>query len=199
MIKAVHYQGSYPSLGKMPSHTTPQYAFIGRSNVGKSSLINMLTGRKALARVSKQPGKTQMINLFLVDGEWLLVDLPGYGYAKRSKKMRQQWRTMVTSYLRESPGLITAFLLLDASISPQRIDLDFMNWMGEERIPFAIVYTKVDRIRKSHRSKHMRKFREALLESWEMLPPQFMASSVTGEGQEALLSYIEELNESLKT
>ena len=194
MIRVVKYVGSFPSYQKVPETPKRHYAFIGRSNVGKSSLINMLTGRKAIARVSKQPGKTQMINLFDVDDTWMLVDLPGYGYAKQSKKKRQSWKIMVRNYLQHGPQLHCAFVLLDGSIDPQAIDLEFINWIGEHQVPFAIVYTKIDKIKPRKRSANLKKIRSALLESWEELPQQFVASSVTGEGQDALIEYIEALN-----
>ncbi len=194
VIQEVTYIGSFPSIEKMPSNRMPQYAFVGRSNVGKSSLINMLTDRKALARVSKQPGKTQMINLFLVDESWLLVDLPGYGYAKQSKKKRSSWDRMVRNYLLNSPGLQVVFTLLDANIPLQRIDLDFINQLGTAQIPFAIVYTKIDRFRKNKRPSQIGPIREGLLKYWEELPPQFQVSTVTKEGRESLLEYIVQLN-----
>ncbi len=196
MIRQVTYVGSYPSYLKLPAYGQPQYAFIGRSNVGKSSLINMLMDRKALARVSKQPGKTQMINLFHVDEQWTLVDLPGYGYAKQSKKKRRSWQTMVRNYLREAPELYCAFILLDGSIGPQAIDVEFANWMGENQVPFAIVYTKMDKVKSSKRAQNLNAIRQVFLNHWEFLPPEFLVSSFSKEGQDTLLDYIEQLNRS---
>lgn len=193
-MKSVRFIGSFPSLSQVPDLAQPQYAFIGRSNVGKSSLINMLTGRKSIAKVSKQPGKTQLINLFMVDDSWLLVDLPGYGYAKESKRKRARWEKMVRNYLIGSDHLVNTFVLLDSNIPGQQIDLDFINWMGENRLPFSIVYTKIDRVKKSKIPAHIKAIRSTLLEYWESLPPEFLASSVSGEGQETILTYIEELN-----
>ncbi len=193
----VKFLGSFPSVSKIPGSKLPQYAFVGRSNVGKSSLINMLTGRKSLAKVSKQPGKTQMINLFSVDDQWMLVDLPGYGYAKQSIKKRKSWDIMVKTYLRESTQLQLVFSLIDSNIPLQNNDLDFVNWMGTNQIPFAIVYTKTDREKKHRLKKNIKRIREGLLEYWEFLPQQFQVSSVTREGREPLLQYIAELNQNV--
>ncbi|NND04921.1 MAG: YihA family ribosome biogenesis GTP-binding protein [Saprospiraceae bacterium] len=194
MINDVAYIGSYPSVTKIPSNAMPQYAFVGRSNVGKSSLINMLTDRKALARVSKQPGKTQMINLFAVDNAWCLVDLPGYGYAKQSKKMRNSWNKMVRNYLLGSNQLQLVFCLIDSNIPLQTNDLEFINWMGSNQVPFAIVYTKIDRVRKSKRPSQIPSIRRSLLEYWEKLPPEFQASAITKQGRDAILNYIADLS-----
>ncbi len=195
MIKRVKFEGSYPSYRKLPKSNHPHYAFIGRSNVGKSSLINMLTNRKALARVSKQPGKTQMINLFLVNDDWMLVDLPGYGYAKRSKKQRKSWEVMVREYLEHAPSLYCTFLLIDSSIPPQQIDLDFIHWLGTHQIPFSLVFTKIDKVRTTRRNSVLETFRRTLEPSWETLPNQIVVSSITGHGQEALMDYIDQLNQ----
>jgi len=198
MINEVEYLGSYPSVSKMPSNGMPQYAFVGRSNVGKSSLINMLTDRKSLARVSKQPGKTQMINLFAVDEAWLLVDLPGYGYAKRSKKMRNSWDIMVKTYLMESTELQVVFCLIDSNIPLQANDLNFINWLGSNQIPFALVFTKIDRVRKSKRPSQIPSIQKSLLEYWEELPTAFEASAITNQGRDAILKYIAHLNSALQ-
>ncbi|MCL4109166.1 UNVERIFIED_CONTAM: hypothetical protein GTU68_028347 [Idotea baltica] len=177
----------------MPDDNLPQFAFIGRSNVGKSSLINMLTDRKKLAKVSKQPGKTQLINLFEVDEKWVLVDLPGYGYAKESKKKRKSWEVMVNTYLKDAPMLQLAFVLIDSNIPPQQIDLDFINWLGEHGIPFSLVFTKTDRLVARKTAKNVEAFCQVLLENWETLPPQFLASSVSRVGREEILSYIDSI------
>lgn len=198
MINEVEYLGSYPSVSKMPSNAMPQYAFVGRSNVGKSSLINMLTDHKSLARVSKQPGKTQMINLFAVDEAWLLVDLPGYGYAKRSKKMRNSWDIMVRTYLMESTELQVVFCLIDSNIPLQANDLNFINWLGSSQIPFALVFTKIDRVRKSKRPSQIPSIRKSLLQYWEELPTEFEASAITKQGRDAILKYIAHLNSALQ-
>ncbi|MCB0685022.1 MAG: YihA family ribosome biogenesis GTP-binding protein [Saprospiraceae bacterium] len=193
MIREVHFKGSFPSLKKMPECKLPQFAFIGRSNVGKSSLINLLTERKSIAKVSKQPGKTQMINLFEVNEEWILVDLPGYGYAKESKKKRSSWKSMVSTYLLESPMLHLAFVLIDANVPPQAIDIEFINWLGQNGIPFNLVFTKIDRQNTLQNNKQIEAFRNKMLENWEELPPYFAVSSVTRVGQEDLQSYIDRL------
>ena len=189
----VIFKGSYPSIAKMPSSDLAQFAFIGRSNVGKSSMINMLTNRKGLAKVSKVPGKTQMINLFSVDQQWMLVDLPGYGYAKQSKKKRSSWLTMVNNYLLHAPNLRVAFILIDSNISPQNIDLEFINWLGENEIPFCIIFTKIDKLNANKLNHNVKVFNETMLKYWESLPPQFLVSSVTRHGKEKLLNYIETL------
>ncbi|MBK8506293.1 MAG: YihA family ribosome biogenesis GTP-binding protein [Saprospiraceae bacterium] len=193
MVKDVHFKGSFPSLAKMPVSKLPQFAFMGRSNVGKSSLINMLIDRKNLAQVSKQPGKTQMINLFEVNEAWLLVDLPGYGYAKQSKKKRKSWEIMVNDYLLNAAELKVSFVLIDANIPPQANDVGFINGLGSKGLPFSLVFTKTDRQspRKINRSIDL--FCQHLLEFWEELPPHFLASAVTRKGQKEILDYIEQI------
>ena len=191
MVVEVTFKGSFPSLKKMPETKLPQFAFIGRSNVGKSSLVNMLTDRKNIAKVSKQPGKTQMINLFEVNEKWMLVDLPGYGYAKQSKKKRKSWEVMVNDYLLQAPLLQVA--LVDANIPPQANDLEFINWLGEHAIPFCLVFTKTDRQNARKNAAQIRLFNEKLLEYWEELPPYFLVSSVTRAGQEDLQKYIDDI------
>ncbi len=195
MVQQVRFEGSYPQLAKIPEVDQPAYAFVGRSNVGKSSLINTLVGRKAAARVSKQPGKTQLINVFRVNEQWQLIDLPGYGYAKESKKKRYQWERMVRSYLKGARNLQTTFLLVDANIPPQELDVTFLNWLGQEQIPCSLVYTKVDRLKRNQRQANLLRIKRKFLESWESLPPEFAASSVTGEGRELILQYIAKLND----
>lgn len=194
-IKTSSYIGSFPSVGSCPKEERPEYAFIGRSNVGKSSLINMITGRNNMARISKKPGKTQMINYFLIDGTWNLVDLPGYGYAKISKSKRQEWRIMVEGYLIKRELLQCAFVLIDANISPQQIDLEFINWLGQVTIPFAILFTKADRSKPAEIEKNVENFREKLLETWNALPPQFITSANSGIGKLEILGLIAEVND----
>ena len=194
-IQFAEYRGSFPGIQKCPADDRPEFAFIGRSNVGKSSLINMLTGRKGLAHTSKKPGKTQMINYFLIDHKWHLVDLPGYGYAKISKKKRQQWERMIQDYLVKRLQMQCAFVLIDAMIPPQPLDLEFINWLGEMHIPFVIVYTKTDRLKAEEVTKNIEAIRAALLKTWEELPRQFITSSEKRTGREDILAFIEEVRE----
>lgn len=194
MVKDVHFKGSFPSLVKMPVSKLPQFAFIGRSNVGKSSLINMLTDRKNLAKVSKQPGKTQMINLFEVNEAWLLVDLPGYGYAKQSKKKRRSWEIMVNNYLLNAENLKVSFVLIDANIPPQANDVEFINWLGSNGVPFSLVFTKTDRQNDTKINRSIDLFCQHLLEFWEELPTCFLVSAVTKKGKKEILDYIEQIS-----
>ena len=193
-IDTAEYTGSYPRESACPPHPHPEYAFIGRSNVGKSSLINTLMGRRGLALVSKKPGKTAMINYFLVNKSWFLVDLPGYGYAQRSKSTRRKWVQMTDGYLQMRENLMCTFVLIDSNVPPQQADLDFINKLGEMRIPIAIVFTKADRRKGADKEGNRGAFREKLLESWEAMPPEFTTSSVSSEGREELLNYIEAVN-----
>lgn len=187
--------GSYPKVGQCPRDERPEYAFIGRSNVGKSSLINMLAGRKEIARISKTPGKTQLLNYYLVNDEWYLVDLPGYGYAQISKRKRQEWERMIRAYLLNRMNLQCAFVLVDANIPPQQIDVEFINWLGEIRVPFVIVFTKTDRLRIQEKlESNLAAIRTELLQYWNELPQQFITSSRRGEGREEILSFIEQIN-----
>jgi len=195
-INQIEFIGSFKDRKQCPSADMPEYAFIGRSNVGKSSLINMLTGRKDLARVSSNPGKTQSINCFNVDGAWYLVDLPGYGYAKVSKKDREAWSKMIRDYLKFRENLVCTFVLVDSRIDAQAIDVSFVNWLGGQGIPFVLIFTKVDKLKSTQRSRQLDKIRKAFLEHWEELPEQFECSSVTGEGRDAVLAFIQEVNES---
>ena len=194
----VNYKGSYPSIGACPKTTKPEYAFIGRSNVGKSSLINMLTGRNGLARISKKPGKTQMINYFEVGYDWHLVDLPGYGYAKISKKKRREWEVMIEGYLQHRQTLACVFLLIDANVPAQKIDLEFMNWLGLKQIPFVIVYTKTDRLKPHQVQPNIEKIQKGLLEEWTELPQQFITSSIKKDGRKEILDFIADLNQQIK-
>ena len=194
-IEKVFYVGSFPTESKCPRDNKPEYAFIGRSNVGKSSLINSLTNQKDLARVSQKPGKTQSLNFYIVDDSWYIVDLPGYGYAKISKTKRREWEKMIQGYLVKRRWLQCTFLLLDANIPLQKIDEDFINWLGEMRIPFAIVFTKIDKSKQEKVEANIKKIREKLLESWENLPPQFSTSALKKKGAAEMLQFIAEINE----
>ena len=189
------FAGSYPTESQCPADGKPEYAFIGRSNVGKSSLVNMLTGRKNIAHTSRTPGKTQLINFFLADGRWYLVDLPGYGYARISKRKRREWRRMIEGYLQKRQALQCAFILVDANVPPQQIDIEFINWLGEARIPFVIVYTKTDRLKPEELESNISAIQQALLQYWQELPQQFITSSVKGEGRDEILQFINEVNE----
>lgn len=199
-IKEVQFVTSCPDVEKCPTPDRPEYAFIGRSNVGKSSLINMLTGRNNLAKVSSSPGKTTLINYFKIHsgGEnegWYLVDLPGYGFAKRSKSQREQWKKMITGYLRKRQNLQTVFVLIDSRISPQKSDMDFISQLGEWQIPFQIVFTKTDKNKQSETAKNIHTFLAALSETWEPLPEHFVTSSVKRTGREKMLLFIEKVNQ----
>jgi len=194
VIEAI-FKGSYPAVGQCPKDTRPEFAFIGRSNVGKSSLVNMLMGRKDLAHTSKKPGKTQLINYFLVDQSWFLVDLPGYGYAKVSKSKRKQWQKMIQDYLVKRETLCCTFVLVDANVPPQSLDIDFINWLGEMRLPFVIAYTKTDRVKAARLQANLEAFRQSLLENWEGLPREFVTSALQSQGREEILTFIDEVNQ----
>ena len=181
-----------------PTDGRPEYAFIGRSNVGKSSLINMLTGRKGLAMTSSTPGKTQLINHFIINDDWYLVDLPGYGYAQRGKKGREQIQQIIDLYLDEREELTCLFVLLDCRHEPQKIDLDFIDRLGEAGIPFAIVFTKIDKISQGNLKTNTNNYKAKLLETWEELPPIFYTSSEHKNGKEDVLDYIASINKALK-
>ncbi|RLD34054.1 MAG: YihA family ribosome biogenesis GTP-binding protein [Bacteroidetes bacterium] len=194
-IKTSEYITSSAKVEQCPPADRPEYAFIGRSNVGKSSLINMLTGRKKLVKVSGTPGKTITINHFLINREWYLVDLPGYGYAKRSKTERQKWNRMIRGYILKRSNLLSVFLLVDTRHEPQKADMEFIDWLGLSKIPFALVFTKEDKLNKLQAEKSLARYKNWLLEEWEELPPLFVVSSRTGKGKDELLSYIEETNQ----
>lgn len=179
---------------KCPAPNKPEYAFIGRSNVGKSSLINMLTSRKSLAKTSGKPGKTQLINHFLINEDWYLVDLPGYGYASVSKKSRQKWQRFIEEYLLTRRNLMCTFILVDSRHDPQAIDLEFMEWMAVNGLPFVLVFTKCDKHSATGLDKQLARYRKILLQSWEELPPWFITSSSDARGREDVLSYVEEVN-----
>ena len=176
-----------------PKPTLTEFAFIGRSNVGKSSLINMLLSKKNLAKTSSAPGKTQLINHFIINDAWYLVDLPGYGYAKVSKNQREKWQKLISSYLRHRENLTLVFILIDIRLEPQKIDLEFINWCGEEQIPFSLVLTKLDKVSRAEAQRNILKLQVALLETWEELPPLFTTSATNGDGRDALLEYIHRL------
>lgn len=180
-----------------PDTSIPEYAFIGRSNVGKSSLINMLTGRKSLAMTSATPGKTMLINHFLINKEWHLVDLPGYGYAKRGKKAMQQLQNIIEYYILERKQLTCLFVLIDSRLTPQKIDLEFIEWLGEHGVPFGIIFTKADKNKTGELKKNVGTFMAKLAEQWEELPPHFITSSEKKIGRTEFLDYIESINQSL--
>ncbi len=192
IIKSAKYLISSVSVNKCPEPTLPEYAFIGRSNVGKSSLINMLTGRNKLAKVSNTPGKTQTINHFIINDNWYLVDLPGYGYAKISKAQRRKWEQFIRNYLQKRTNLQCIFLLIDARIPPQKIDLEFANWLGEMMIPFVFVFTKSDD--RKYKPENIEVFKNALLETWEEMPQHFITSSKNKSGRDEVLGFIREVN-----
>lgn len=196
IVNAARFVTSVPHVDKCPTGEVMkhEYAFIGRSNVGKSSLINMLTSRKDLAKTSSKPGKTAQINYFLVNDEWYLVDLPGYGYAERSKADRIAFEKMIRGYILERVQMTNLFLLVDGRHKPQRSDLDFMDWLGENGVPFSIVFTKLDKLSSAAAKKSTEIYLGELLERWEELPPIFKSSSFDGRGRAEILDYIEELN-----
>ncbi|MFD2698819.1 ribosome biogenesis GTP-binding protein YihA/YsxC [Mesonia sediminis] len=196
-ITSAEFVMSNSQVKKCPASQLPEYAFIGRSNVGKSSLINMLTQRKNLAKTSGRPGKTQLINHFLINKTWHLVDLPGYGYARVSKKAKKTFQKFITDYFKERKQLVSAFVLVDARHEPQPIDLDFMIWLGEHQIPFSIVFTKLDKLKPNAIEKNIGHYKSVLLQYWEEIPPYFLTSSSKKMGGEDLLNYIDEINQSL--
>lgn len=194
IIKSADFVQSAISVSKLPEPTMPEYAFIGRSNVGKSSLINMLTSRKGLAKTSSTPGKTITINHFSINKQWYLVDLPGYGFAMRSKKDRAIWLKMLNEYIGTRNNLMLTFVLVDVRIEPQKIDLKFIDWLGSNGIPFAVVFTKADKVSAKKANDNIALFKEALLENWEELPPFFVTSAEKGTGRDEILNFIEETN-----
>ena len=185
---------SNTDVRKCPEGTLPEYAFIGRSNVGKSSLINMLTNRKGLAMTSQKPGKTQLINHFLINKEWFLVDLPGYGYAQRGKAGRDNIQRIIEDYILKRGQLTNLFVLLDCRHEAQKIDLEFMEWLGESNVPFSIIFTKIDKISRSRLTQNLEAYTNKLYESWEELPPILLSSSEKRQGRDEILSFIEEIN-----
>lgn len=197
VIKSAEFVISNSRVEKCPTTGLPEYAFIGRSNVGKSSLINMLTARKGLAMTSQKPGKTQLINHFIINDAWYLIDLPGYGYARLGKDSRDSLRRMIEDYVLERKELVLLFVLLDCRHDPQKIDLEFIQWLGEEGVPFALVFTKADKLSKGRLAANVEAYKAKLREEWEELPPIFVTSSEERMGRDELLGYIEEINTTL--
>ncbi len=196
-IQSAEFVISNTDFRKCPESNLPEYAFIGRSNVGKSSLINMLTNKKGLAMTSSKPGKTLLINHFIINNNWHLVDLPGYGYATTGKKMREQLKSIIEDYILMREQLTALFLLIDIRHEPQKIDLDFMEWLGENAVPFSIVFTKMDKLSNQRAKESVKVYTEALKEQWEELPPIFVTSSDKRIGRDELLNYIEQINKDL--
>lgn len=194
LVKSARFVISNTDIRKCPQDGKPEYAFIGRSNVGKSSLINMLTNQKKLAMTSATPGKTLLINHYLINGEWYLVDLPGYGYAKRSKSQNQQLEQIISSYVLGREQMTLLFVLIDCRHEPQKIDLEFFQWLGENGVPFSIIFTKADKVTKTTLASNVAAYKTRLLEEWEELPPVFITSSDNGLGREEVLQYINDVN-----
>ncbi|WP_454936926.1 ribosome biogenesis GTP-binding protein YihA/YsxC [Capnocytophaga leadbetteri] len=197
MIKKAEFVMSNSQVAKCPKDRLPEYAFIGRSNVGKSSLINMLTNCKNLAKTSGRPGKTQLINHFKIDDRWFLVDLPGYGYARVSKTTKQVFQRFITDYFEQREQLVSAFVLVDIRHEPQKVDVEFMQWLGERAIPFAIIFTKADKLKPQAIERNVAAYKEALLEWWEEFPPYFVTSAQNKTGKEELTQYIEQTNQTI--
>ena len=197
-IKKAEFSLSAPMVSMCPKDNKPEYAFIGRSNVGKSSLINMLTNNKKLAKTSATPGKTLLINHFIINNEWYLVDLPGYGYAKRSKKEVGELEQMISGYILQREQLVNVFLLVDVRLEPQKIDLEFIQWLGDSSIPFAIVFTKADKLSAMKVSQQVETYKKVLLETWEELPPVFITSAEKRQGRDEVLDYIDRINKDLE-
>ncbi|MBP8759520.1 MAG: ribosome biogenesis GTP-binding protein YihA/YsxC [Porphyromonadaceae bacterium] len=196
-IKKAEFVVSNVDVNKCPEGNLPEYAFIGRSNVGKSSLINMITGKKGLAMTSSKPGKTQLINHFIIDDKWYLVDLPGYGYAQRGKEGRENIRKIIEDYILEREQLTNLFVLLDCRLEAQKIDLEFMEWLGENGIPFSIIFTKTDKLGGGRMRENLHAYTKILQESWEELPPIFLTSAEKKEGKTEVLDYIDSITKSL--
>lgn len=195
IIRTAEFHVSNSDPAKCPEPVKPEYAFIGRSNVGKSSLINMLLERKNLARTSATPGKTRLINHFIINSGWYLVDLPGYGYARISKKEREKWELMIRKYFLKRSSLVNTFILVDARIEPKKADIEFINWFGQEQLPFTIVFTKADKLSANQLASNVAGFKAKLSETWEEIPSYVITSAETGEGRDALLSMISKGNE----
>ncbi|MCB0430639.1 MAG: YihA family ribosome biogenesis GTP-binding protein [Flavobacteriales bacterium] len=191
VIREVAFVKSSSHVNQCPDTHQPEFAFIGRSNVGKSSLINMICGRKNLAKTSGKPGKTKLINHFLINNEWFLVDLPGYGYASVSKKERNAWPVMINKYLGERENLCNLFVLIDSRISPQAIDLEFIHSVGEAGIPMSLVFTKADKLKPAELKRNVHTFLQTMKQTWEQLPPHFITSSQNGTGRNELLTYVD--------
>lgn len=197
-IDSATFTKSSPDYKLCPEPTIPEYAFIGRSNVGKSSLINMLTNRNKLAKISGTPGKTQLINHFLINNSWYLVDLPGYGFAKTSKKNREAWQKMINNYLLNRTNLVSTFILIDSRHEPQKIDLELIRWFGENELPFVLIFTKSDKLSKAKKQHNIKHYQEVLLREWDELPLSFVTSSTQKLGQKELLGLIGEMNDSVQ-
>ena len=197
-IKKAEFTISAPMESMCPKDNKPEYAFIGRSNVGKSSLINMLTNNKKLAKTSATPGKTLLINHFIINNEWYLVDLPGYGFAKRSKKEIQKLEQMINGYILQREQLVNVFLLVDVRLEAQKIDLEFIQWLGTSSVPFAIVFTKADKLSPTKVQQNVDAYKKVLSETWEDLPPMFITSAEKRLGRDEVLDYIDQINNSLK-
>lgn len=197
IIKTAEFEISNSDYRKCPEGNLPEYAFIGRSNVGKSSLINMLTNNSKLAMTSSTPGKTMLINHFKINKQWYIVDLPGYGYAARGKQSREELRRIIENYILEREQLTNLFVLLDSRHNPQKIDLEFMEWLGESGVPFSIVFTKLDKLGAEVAKRNVAEYKAALSEQWEELPPIFETSSVKKQGRDEILDYIDEINKSI--
>lgn len=193
-IKKAEFSLSAPMVSVCPKDNKPEYAFIGRSNVGKSSLINMLTNNKRLAKTSSTPGKTLLINHFIINNEWYLVDLPGYGFAKRSKKEIDRIDQMIRGYILQREQLVNVFVLVDIRLEPQKIDLEFMEWLGLSSIPFSIVFTKADKLSASKATQMVEAYKKTLLDTWEELPPIFITSAEKRQGRDEVLDYIDQIN-----
>lgn len=198
-ITSAEFVMSNSDVAKCPKGNIPEYAFIGRSNVGKSSLINMLTSRKKLAKTSGRPGKTQLINHFIINKNWHLVDLPGYGYAKVSKTAKKTFQRFITNYFKERQQLVSAFVLIDIRHDPQPVDLDFMTWMGEQQIPFSIIFTKADKLKPKAIERNVSVYKNKLLETWEEIPNYFVTSSTKNIGKDEVLDYIGSINKELNS
>jgi GTP-binding protein len=193
-IKSAEFVISNSEVAKCPKEKFPEYAFIGRSNVGKSSLINMLMQKKNLAKTSGRPGKTQLINHFLINTNWFLVDLPGYGYARVSKSSKRVFQRFITEYFSKRKQLALAFVLVDCRHEPQKVDLEFMQWMGENQVPFSIIFTKQDKVKPNALKRNIEFYTQKMLESWEEMPNYFITSSSNGTGRDEVLNYISEVN-----
>jgi len=197
-IKSAEFIISNSLVSKCPKDRIPEYAFIGRSNVGKSSLINMLTNKKNLAKTSGRPGKTQLINHFMINKEWFLVDLPGYGYARVSKKSKKTFQKFITDYFEKREQMVCAFVLVDSRHEPQKVDLEFMDWLGRNQVPFNLVFTKTDKLKPDALKRNIARYQEILLETWEECPQHFTTSSSNYAGKDELLAYIHGINESME-
>lgn len=194
-IHSASFVISNTEVEKCPAPSLPEYAFIGRSNVGKSSLINMLTNHKKLAKTSGKPGKTQLINHFMINEEWYLVDLPGYGYAQTSKSNRKKWEAFIDEYLLTRTNLMNTFILIDSRLKPQKIDLEFMEWCATKALPFSMIFTKTDKLSKVEIDKNIAAYKREMLKQWEVMPKYFITSSVSAKGRDEVLDYITDIND----